>query len=88
MILSTVSNATLSIFDTFLCGNPKDFPDKILLLQCVSQTTQEVTAYLIAAINTTTDLTFAILPFWLMNDSMLPKRMKMYVFGILGLATM
>jgi len=88
MILSTISNATLSIFDLFLCGNPKNFPVKVLSLQCVDTHTQEISAYLTAAINTVTDLTFAILPFWLLNNSMMPKRVKMYVFAILGLATM
>jgi hypothetical protein len=82
-------NIVVSIFDIFQCGNPHDYPLKIQLQKgCASQQVQKVTAWIPAVINAITDLTFAAVPFWLLNNSMLPKNLKLYVIGILGLATM
>jgi hypothetical protein len=89
MYFAVCLNIALSIFDIFQCGNPHDYPLKIQLEKgCASQEVQKATAWIQAVFNAMTDLTFAIVPFWLLNNSMLPKNLKLYVIGILGLATM
>ena len=83
-------NFILSIYDISQCGNPRDPISKIALKSgCPSQTIQEsLTAWTQAILNALTDLFFACMPFWLLNNSMLPRDHKLYVLGILGLATM
>jgi hypothetical protein len=89
MYVAVTLNVCLSIFDIFQCGNPKDYPLKIQLERgCASQGLQKATAWIQAVINAITDVTFAVVPFWLLNNSMLPKNLKIYVIGVLGLATM
>jgi hypothetical protein len=89
MYFAVAFNILLSIFDVFQCGNPKDFPLRIQLERdCASQKVQRATAWIQAVLNAITDLTFAAVPFWLLNNSMLPRNLKLYVIGILGLATM
>jgi hypothetical protein len=89
MYLSVVINLLSSIFEIFVCGNPHDFPLRIQLEEhCAPKKFQIAISYVQAALNTITDVTFAIVPFWLLNNSMLPRNLKIYVIGILGLATM
>jgi hypothetical protein len=82
-------NFILSIYDIFQCGNPRDYPLRAELQRgCPSLTVQKATAWIQAVLNALTDLIFAVVPFWLLNNSMLPKSLKLYVLAILGLATM
>ena len=89
MYFAVALNISISIFDIFLCGNPKDYPLKIQLQRgCASQKVQRATAWIQAVFNAITDLTFFAVPYWLLSNSMLPRNLKLYVIGILGLATM
>src|ERR1700744_420960 len=80
MYFAVALNIACSIFDIFECGNPKAFPLKIQLERgCASQKTQKAFAWIQAVFNALTDLTFAFVPFWLLNNSMLPRNLKLYV---------
>jgi hypothetical protein len=89
MYLAGGLNFILSIYDIFQCGNPRDYPLNTELRRgCPPQAVVKATAWTQAIINALTDLVFACIPFWLLNNSMLPRNLKLYVLSILGLATM
>src|SRR5437870_4199378 len=77
MYFAGILNFILSIYDIFQCGNPRDYPLRVELQRgCPPMTVQKATAWIQATLNALTDLVFAVVPFWLLNNSMLPKRLK------------
>jgi hypothetical protein len=88
IVISTIINFYIICMATFACGNPKWFLAKYVTGKCVSRKVLVFSGFLQASINTLTDLTFATIPFLLLRGSRLPTRVKLYVGGILILATM
>jgi hypothetical protein len=85
--LACLVNILMIFLDVFFCGNPKDMPNRAYYGGCVAIPTNMSLNYFQAAINALSDLAFACLPFWLLHKSLMPKKVRIYVYCILGLAS-
>jgi hypothetical protein len=86
--LACMVNVFMIFLDVFFCGNPKDMPDRVYFGGCIAIGSNISLNYFQAAINALSDVAFACLPFWLLYKSMMPKKVRLYVYGILGLASL
>lgn len=85
--LACVVNLLMIFVDVFFCGNPKDMPLKVFLGTCIPSASSVSLNYFQASINALSDVAFACLPFWLLHRSLMPKKVRLYVYVILGLAS-
>jgi hypothetical protein len=86
--MACLVNFVMILVDVFFCGNPQGLWRKEYLGQCIPSSSQLSLSYFQASINALTDVSFAGLPFWLLHKSMLPKKVRYYVYGILSLASL
>jgi hypothetical protein len=87
MIVSTLIQSYHVFFFIFACGNPKYYPEHMLIGKCVSKRIQVDLAFEQAAVTTTTDFIFALLPIPLLWDTTLDLRSKFSVAFVLLLGT-
>jgi hypothetical protein len=87
MILSTVMNIFVSFWDIGVCGNPAMYLFDIIEGKCAGMQWQLAVAYMQAGVNSITDITLSAIPFFLMKGSKLPSWVRVYVTGLLVLAT-
>jgi hypothetical protein len=87
VVLACLVNFLMIILDVFFCGNPKDMPNRVYFGGCLATSSNMSLNYFQASINALSDVAFACLPFWLLHKSLMPKKVRMYVYGILGLAS-
>jgi hypothetical protein len=86
--LACAVNVLMIFLDIFFCGNPKDMPNRVYYGGCLATNSNLSLNYFQASINALSDVAFAFLPFWLLHKSLMPKRVRLYVYGILGLASL
>jgi hypothetical protein len=86
--LSTAFGLFFFFFIVFQCGKPSNYIHNILTRQCVPYNTNLALSYLQAAVVTSTDFVFAVLPAFLVWNLAADIRTKMSIWLVLSLATM
>lgn len=87
MIAATIANVAETFYLIFMCGDPHDFTEKIILNKCTSWLSMAFVAYGQNAVNTLTDIILALLPISLLWETNMKKAQKWTVGLILTLAT-
>lgn len=62
MVAATVANLIETFYMIFICGNPHDFAEKIILDKCAPAISMAFVAYGQNTVNTLTDIILALLP--------------------------
>ena len=87
MIMSTIIQSYHVFLLVFACGNPRYYPEHMLMSKCIPKHIQVDLAYEQAAVTTLTDLIFALLPIPLLWGTTLDRRSKLSVAFVLLLGT-
>lgn len=87
MIMSTTVQSYHAFLLVFSCGNPKTYPDSMVMGQCLPRNVQVDLAYVQGAVTTLTDFLFALLPIPLLWKTTLDTRSKLSVAFVLLLGT-
>lgn len=87
MVAATIANLIETFYMIFLCGNPHQLPEKILVDECAPYWSMAFVAYGQNTVNTLTDIILALLPFPLLWKTNMKSVQKWTVGLILTLAT-
>jgi hypothetical protein len=87
IIMSTLVQSYHAFLLLFACGNPKHYPEHMLLSKCIPKHIQVDLAYSQGAVTTLTDFIFALLPIPLLWNTTLDMRSKLSVAFVLILGT-
>ena len=89
VILSTISNTGYFFYVLFQCGSPTDpttYMQKILDGKCMRPIAVDLVNYINGSINAGSDFMFATLPYFLLKESNMNRREKLFTGIILLLA--